>query len=130
MRQPLDISRVGRSVAMRAIAIDADKGLYEVHGNTEIHYVTLRPHFDCDCGDFTWRGGPITDADIRFGHDKITACAHICSCLIAEGDPEALRLMFQWIQGRHSQSSPETAQASSDAGAPRRKGPGTDPTGD
>lgn len=87
-RLPLDIERVGRSITLRAEALEGFPRKYCIYGDAEVHYVDLRAgdgeikHWSCDCGDFTWRD---------------VACKHISSALIADNDEEAVTLMFEWI---------------------------------
>lgn len=88
-RPPLDYGRVARATKAAiggetAIApVEGAEGSFRVRSfsGDDVYTVRIRPVYDCDCHDATYRGN---------------VCKHICLILLRAKDPEAVRLA-SWV---------------------------------
>lgn len=77
-RPALDRKRVMKAIDCTATPLDSEPGTYLVESDSgSIRYVTISPHYNCECPDAVWRN---------------TICKHIIAALLLSGDKEAAEI--------------------------------------
>lgn len=79
-RPPLDLERVRRA---RELVVHSWQEGFRVQNETTRYFVTLDPHYDCNCGDSIWNN---------------QICKHLIAALLHTGDEEARRKCQYWEQ--------------------------------